>query len=370
VGETIRALPEARQEQMALDQLTELCDSPDGQLLLAQISNAGEGISRRLGPARIRSALLGKHPQARWLLADHWHTTTAVLGSKALIEATIQLSDQWMRRALIAQSLSHLLAESTNATEVIKTSLAPLFDQELSTSGPRFSAVLDSWLRVRFNWSIGRVLPGQVFKSINAIAQEELNIEKWQGHLIRDATGNHLNEDFIVPELLRLQLEFLCFDMEMKRPSIRETSAQGRGRYGIILDRVNTALNTADASIHGDILSILAGAENEGIRWATAASLGQYAPGTVRPTALRQLLWDLTSDRHPWVIREALTTLAVLPESLLGHESIIQLAKNCVAGMSDAVSGGWPRGELYLAFLRLCKTYPYCAELVDVRQRI
>jgi hypothetical protein len=326
--------------------------SSNFSVILSIASTAGSSTAT-LFADRVRDIYEFTHPQVLWQQSRNPSLSVTQNGLRPLIDAVLGRDDPWVRRRLVSSCLLHASRQDLGTSGEITRLLTALSGDDL----PYVRLVLD-WID-----PLGRLdVPNALSPRLKKALQQ------------RKLPPAHVNLESLPiadPRLVRKSLETLSLDLDMKKmsaamgPNLLGIGGSSKGRYSTIEDAIAYVLASVPSELREDLVLELLSSFDEGIRWAVAAQFDLGLPrAQIRDTESGQV-FRMLADQHPWVIREAFTTLT--RSDLSFNESNSQrLAATAIAAVGRASTQGWPRSELMPVVAGLVASVPAVAEHIEL----
>ncbi|MFL1427482.1 MULTISPECIES: HEAT repeat domain-containing protein [unclassified Nocardiopsis] len=341
--------------KISLDLLDYARDSANFSVMLSIATTASSSASQ-LFPGSTQEIHEFNHPQVLWQHSRDPSLSASNGGLRTLVDTVLNREDQWSKRKLISSSLLHSAKGKLDEWDEIKRLLESCNEDDI-----QYIRLILNWIDPLDRLDISNALPSPIRKFI----KREKN------------TPSRLSLESLPiasPSLIRSNLEILSLDLDMQKMSTEISLDQpgltgsSKGRYSPIEDTISYVLSNTHKELRESLILELLDSFDEGIRWATASQFDLGLPqGRVNDTEAKQV-FKFLKDTHPWVAREALTTIA-RTNLAISEANLRKLAKSATAAVDHAVTQGWPKSELLPAIAALIVSEPEITKYLEISSK-
>jgi hypothetical protein len=312
-----------------------------GQLLLAEAAVEHTRAAAAIGAPVLRRLLLSAQPQVAWQLLRRWPLVSPAMPDGLEPDEVLSVDSLATRRMLILTQLHEARTSSRATTRLLAAARSARAGEPEDSPEARFADALSSWAMLHTSADLGTSAASR--KRIVRIDQLL--------HAGRPAKGGALNT------LVGPALELDSIERDMRNASgDYQSHPQARfseGRYGYTRHYVSEAFRSSPSNDDvAPLLMSLTNSADEGIRWGVAAEVPNWWKRVPDFDAGAGVLLKLVSDRHPWVVREALHQVAMDP--MLGRSiGVARLTRLANESVTRAAGEGWDTGELFVGARRV-----------------
>jgi len=315
-------------------------------LLLAEAASEHTAAASTIGSAILRRLLLSSQAQVPWQLFRRWPLISPVAPDDVNLDEIRRISNLSTRRMIFLAQLPRTRT-SHHALKLLLGGVAEEIGGGGDAMNDRFGNALLTWAAL--NTSI--YVPGSTALRDFCRIHELLQLASSRGHDIRGSLSEHI--------ALALELDSIERDLVNAEGGYQPHPSEkySEGRYGYTRHYVRSAYKVVPHDRISALLGDLLYCSDEGIRWAVAAEILNWWALIPDAEGATSVVLRLVSDRHPWVVREALQQLATDP-LLCQAIGIDLLVQNAEQSRQRAEGEGYVSSELVVAIKRVAALDP------------